>query len=58
MYDRMIEGLKKELKPCDVVYSDLMSSCNAYVFRPHLSNQINGYSFIQNKIQNHDGLRK
>lgn len=58
MYDRILEIIKEEKRPVDVYYAFMMSSCNAYVFRPHLSNQLNGYSYIQNKIQNHDAWRK
>jgi len=55
MYDRILMDISKEKHPVDVYYADMMPTCNAYCITPNLSNQINGYSYIQNIVMNHDG---
>ena len=57
MYDLILNTLPDEKKQVDVYYGDMMKNCNAYVFRPHLSYQREGYSFIQGGFQNYDFLR-
>ena len=57
MFDIILETIKNESQPLDVYYADMMPNCNAYCVIPHLSNQYNGYSYIQNRNLNFDKFR-
>lgn len=54
MYDKILNELRKEKKPGDVSYAELMPSCNAYVMIPHLSTQRPGFSYIENEFRDYD----
>lgn len=58
MYDQILNTISKEKKQVDVYYAEMMPTTNAYVFRPHLSFQKIGFSYIQNRITNYDNLLK
>ena len=58
MYDKILNTLPNEKKPVDVYYAEMMSYSNAYVFRPHISFQREGFSNIQNRYVNYDFLLK
>ncbi len=45
-YDCIINHIEKMTRPLDVMYSQIQSSLNVYLFRPHIAWQINGYSDI------------
>lgn len=47
MFDTIIGVLSPALKQVDVYYAQLQKITNAYVFKPHLAYQRNGYSYIQ-----------
>lgn len=57
MFNSIIETLKKEEKQVDVYYAMMMQYCNAYVIKPHLSYQRDGFSYIQNGNRNYNFLK-
>lgn len=58
LFDQLLINLQEENKPVDVYYALIMRQCNSYVFRPHISFQKNGYSYINDADTNYDFLRK
>lgn len=57
MFDTILNLLPEEKKQVDVYYADIMPNCNAYVFRPHISVQREGFSYIQNRVVNYSFLK-
>lgn len=58
MFDTILNALPEEKKQVDVYYADMMPNCNAYVFRPHISIQREGFSYIQNRVVDYNFLKK
>lgn len=56
MFDKILNTIHEEYIPVDVYYALMMKDCNAYTFRPSLSYQRNGFSYIQEKYKNYDFL--
>jgi glycosyl transferase family 25 len=51
MYDIIIEYLSNnQIKPVDVIYTDIQKICNAYSFFPGITTQRIGFSDIENKV--------
>lgn len=57
MFYSILETLKQEYKQVDVYYAMMMQFCNAYVTRPHLAYQRDGFSYIQNRNRNYNFLK-
>lgn len=57
MFYSILETLKKEEKQVDVYYAMMMQFCNAYVIKPHLSYQKDGYSYIQDGYRSYNFLK-
>jgi hypothetical protein len=58
MFDKILNILPNEKLQVDVYYADMMPSCNAYVLRPHISFQREGFSYIQNRITDYNFLKR
>ena len=58
MFDRIINNLTKEDKAADRYFAEMMATCNAYTFRPTISYQKDGFSFVQNKHVNYDCIKE
>ena len=57
MFDTILSTLPNEKVQVDVYYAQMMPFCNAYVFKPHISHQRDGFSFIQNQYKNYEFLK-
>lgn len=58
MFKSIIECLENEEKQVDVRLAELQSKCNAFVVRPHLAFQKQGFSDIQQGVVDYDFLRR
>lgn len=57
MFDLILNNLPNEQHQVDVYYALMMPPINAYVIRPHLAFQREGFSYIQNQVNNYEFLK-